>query len=198
MAHGQRRSVDDDKAICGKNGDQLSNRAQLARSGTRTKSEETFFPSGRTLGDTGNGSRNGTTKAWAEGEQESLKIERLKAFILTLPLTTLRQYAKLPTAPGIYFVLSESGELVYIGHSCNMRRRFKSSTHQVKIHFQGEARRSVKVYWLEMSNKSEQERKALERVLVVALSPPLNRHHTQNGKQPGLAHRVISYDAREA
>lgn len=79
MAHEQRPSIDDDKTIRGKDGSQLSNRAQLARSGACSKGEETLFSSRRTLGDSRNGTTDGTPETGAKGEQESHGLTKKRA-----------------------------------------------------------------------------------------------------------------------
>lgn len=76
MAHEQRRSLNDDKTVCGKNGNQLSNCTQLARSGTCSKSEKAVFSSGRTLGDSRGGSEYGTPEAGAEAGNEEEDSEQ--------------------------------------------------------------------------------------------------------------------------
>ena len=76
---------------------------RLAESGNRARRAKEIGRTGRVLGDTRKRLNHGETAARAEVKEESAREKTLKAFIASLPSTTLRQSLRLPAVPDIYF-----------------------------------------------------------------------------------------------
>lgn len=77
--------------------------------------------------------------------------------------------AKLPAAPGVYFVLDATGDVLYIGRATNVRARWAG-----KAHHRYKQLRKIDgariAYWEVPTDQQEN----LERIWIQALIPPLN------------------------
>ncbi len=97
---------------------------------------------------------------------------------LTLPSTLFEQNQVLPECSGIYFILSSSSEILYIGQSVNLRQRLRPGHHRYS-EFIGIG--ADKVAWVCCeSNELDQ----LESELINLLNPKLNNqsHSDYPGK----------------
>jgi hypothetical protein len=100
---------------------------------------------------------------------------------LVLPSVALEQHNSMPKSPGIYFALSESGEVLYIGKASNLRTRWRRHHKYHELKSIG----NVKIAWLEFDSaggllQSEGE-------LIDYISPRLNQ--TPGYKPKALKHK---------
>lgn len=70
--------------------------------------------------------------------------------LAALPSITLSDHAALPSVPAVYFCLSSSDEILYIGQAANLARRWKQHHRQMKLEKIGQ----VKLAWLQVSDAS--------------------------------------------
>jgi hypothetical protein len=167
MAHEQRPSIDDDKTIRGKDGSQLSNRAQLARSRACSKSEKTFFSGRRTLGDSRDSATDGApeTRAGSESKDASQNT------ILNPRLWPFVDYGRrnlLPAIAGVYCVMSSGGNPLYIGQSVNICQRWKGH------HLRRQLKAGVSLHIAYRETFSEVGRLKMEAILIRQHQPRLN------------------------
>jgi excisionase family DNA binding protein len=144
---------------------QLSNGSQLARSSASAGRGEEAFASWGVLGDTRDSSNNAAPEAGAEGEQESLKLETLKA-VQMLPSCPIDSRGYLPSASAIYFLM-RGGECLYVGKSTNLRNRWNSHEKLMEV----ESIEGLRLAWQPMPEK---QLDFVERKMIVALKPKFN------------------------
>lgn len=85
-----------------------------------------------------------------------------------LPFTGFLQRRTLPAEPGIYFALSESGEILYIGRAGNIAQRW-AAHHRTK---QLEKMNCAGIAWLKVSEASLLPQ--IEAALITHFQPTLN------------------------
>ena len=85
-----------------------------------------------------------------------------------LPSVLLSRRKALPDCPAVYFVLTATGQVLYIGRSESLFFRIKSHHRR----FQFKRLQSVRVAWLETSLESLTE---LESACIAIFNPTLNR-----------------------
>lgn len=101
----------------------------------------------------------------------ALIINEIKDFLtISSHLHVFRNIRKLPKIPGIYFVLNNDKELLYIGTTCNLKRRWKSH-HLKKDLIDNKWYLVIKFYITKPFDTFEQE----ESFLIALLRPPLNK-----------------------
>lgn len=92
--------------------------------------------------------------------------------VAALPSVPFASRGMLPPIPAIYFALSDTGEVLYVGQSTDVRRRWKEhERHGPEM---------VKIAWLPCTPR---RLTALERAIILALRPRLN---IQWRRQPPL------------
>ncbi len=190
MTHEQRPSIDDDKTIRGKDGSQLSNRAQLARSRACSKSEKTFFSSRRTLGD----SRDSATDGASETRACSESKDASQSTILNPRLWPSVEYGKrnlLPAIAGVYCVMSSGGNPLYIGQSMNICQRWKG--HHLRRQLKTGA--SLRIAWRETF--SEMGRLKMEALLIRRHQPKLNVNFLPCLTRPTPNAAMIRFDVKK-
>jgi len=87
---------------------------------------------------------------------------------LTLPSLPLTERCLLLSVSAIYFCLSESGEVLYIGKSDNIARRWRQHHHYCHLEIRGD----VKLGWLLVSERNLLS--SLEHALIRYFKPLLN------------------------
>lgn len=107
-----------------------------------------------------------------------------------LPSLPLSWKSALPKCPGIYFVITEEEEIVYIGRSTNINRRWLSKNHHLYndlLQIPG-----LRISWLEVNNANLLPR--IEAALIQGFKPRLNiaiaTPDRGNGKLRDLRERV--------
>ncbi len=88
---------------------------------------------------------------------------------LTLPSLPVARRLELPDCPAIYFGLSESGEVMYVGRAVSLVARWRG-THARRAVL--EATGHARISWLAVEDAEELP--ALEEDLIRLLRPPLN------------------------
>ena len=88
---------------------------------------------------------------------------------LKLPFLPLSEKGDLPNCCAIYFVLSESNEVLYIGSSKRLFARWVGHHRKDDFKSRGE---NLKIAWLECSN--EELLRTIEMSLIETFDPPLN------------------------
>lgn len=71
--------------------------------------------------------------------------------INALPYVDFAQRRRLPNSPGIYFALSDAGQVLYVGQTVNLARRW-AGHHRVK---QLEEIGCTRIAWLGVTDKSQ-------------------------------------------
>lgn len=89
-----------------------------------------------------------------------------------LPSITLLDKERLPITSGIYFVCIESGELIYIGRTTNLSKRWKNH-HRFPQLKRMNRKTPIVIKWLEVKG-SMAELVNLEMELIKKHNPPLN------------------------
>jgi hypothetical protein len=87
--------------------------------------------------------------------------------LTTLPSVPLRDRLKLPTAPCIYFAIS-NGSIQYIGRAVNPRSRWSAECH----HHYKDLQPDSSIAWLEVSCSDLLPE--IEKALIAWFKPPLN------------------------
>lgn len=87
---------------------------------------------------------------------------------LQLPSVRYDNKARLPIASGIYFVIDDSNEILYIGQAINIKTRWYY--HHRKHEFKG--REDIRIAWLDIDR--DHLRKA-ESILIDIYQPCLNK-----------------------
>jgi len=87
-----------------------------------------------------------------------------------LPSLPLAQRSELPSVPGIYFVLGEDNEILYIGQSISLWRRWSGAKHEKLSGLQSLG--NVRLAWIELESVADLEE--AEKVLIGHFSPRLN------------------------
>src|SRR5918911_859874 len=90
--------------------------------------------------------------------------------LTALPSVPLGETHDLPTSPGIYFALIESGEVLYVGMGESLRQRWQKRHHRRK---QLEEAGNIHLAWLTIDDPSLLY--SVEKALIDYLDPPLNR-----------------------
>lgn len=95
---------------------------------------------------------------------------------LALPYVRMSELIYLPTCSGVYFVIRESGEVIYIGRSVNIRQRWRAHNAQKELcNIRDlESARHTRVAWLQ-AEKSEIAQ--LEIRFIRQFKPRLNVNH---------------------
>lgn len=113
--------------------------------------------------------------------------------VLDLQKVAIADIKQLPSIPGVYFVVNQHGETLYVGQSVNIKYRWHGSHHRHVDIAKEEA--GVFVAWV-ACNKDELVEK--ERYFIETLKPSLNgvnhggprpRSGRPPGPHPGAAHR---------
>lgn len=103
----------------------------------------------------------------ANQQVSKLSIDSINPFVLpSLPLT---ERSNLPSLPGIYFVISESNEVLYIGQSTNLMFRWHSTNHNKYRDFINLG--NVRIAWLVVE---EIDLLIIEGKLISIFRPPFN------------------------
>jgi hypothetical protein len=97
--------------------------------------------------------------------------------IHALPSVSMAELASLPPCGGIYVIVNEAHEVLYIGQSANIAARWRSHHVHRAVCDPDNAEESgrFRVYWLEMPD--EAERLAVEVDLIRRFGPKLNNKH---------------------
>lgn len=107
--------------------------------------------------------------------------------ISTLPSLPVAKRRELPNCPAVYFAISESREILYIGRSRSLVERWRAH-HRIEQFLET----PVLIAWLSVENSSELN--AIERALIRRFSPPLN-----DTDQPGCnGHVILSFRVTKA
>lgn len=94
----------------------------------------------------------------------------LKSFDLSsLPSLPLSDRSQLPSCAAVYFALSASGRVLYVGQSIDLRERLRRH-HRVALL---DALGDVRIAWLKESNSLALRR--IETALIKHFNPPLNK-----------------------
>jgi GIY-YIG catalytic domain len=154
----------------------------MAQKGACTQCGADEGPSRQVVGDTAECITNGTTatrrprkEAHAEGRNEE-GLERREEVIdpFSLPYVMMSDIHYLPTFSCLYFVIEDKQHIVYIGQSCNVRRRWR--VHHIKSDLCDlnnlESARRVRIAWLEASDIDSLPQ--LERAMIRRFRPRLN------------------------
>jgi GIY-YIG catalytic domain-containing protein len=107
----------------------------------------------------------------------AIEEQRQQIDLLALPYVMLSELAHLPECEGIYFAIEESGELLYVGQSTNIRARWRS--HHVKNSLCDPSdlagARRIRLAWLAVDDA--QDLLELEDRFILQFKPRLNRPH---------------------
>jgi len=97
--------------------------------------------------------------------------------IFSLPSVSMAELPSLPQCGGIYFIVNETQEVLYIGQSVNICGRWRSHHihHAVCAPDNVEESSRFRAYWLVMAEESE--RLKLEIALIRHFSPTLNSRY---------------------
>jgi predicted GIY-YIG superfamily endonuclease len=99
------------------------------------------------------------------------------------PRSLLRRAARdAPDGPGVYYFVGAAGELLYVGKSNNVRRRLRQHADSPGSGSWVDVRygRAAAVRWQPFSTESEAA--AFEADVIVALRPPFNAAHREEGR----------------
>ena len=88
---------------------------------------------------------------------------------LSLPYVFLSEKSKLPETSGVYFVITPSNRIIYIGSSSNLRKRWCGHNRLKDF----DDYRYVKITWLEVKGQGWE---ILESYLINKFCPILNKH----------------------
>lgn len=102
--------------------------------------------------------------------------------VFTLECLPLEDRAKLPESPSVYFALSASDEILYIGKAKSLLSRWQGH-HRLE---QLKRFKSVRVAWVEVP---EAELDSFERYCIKLHNPPLN--NSRNSDDPIINEAVI-------
>jgi excinuclease UvrABC nuclease subunit len=97
---------------------------------------------------------------------------------LKLPALAIEQVAKLPDSPCVYFALNSRGEVLYIGQSIRLVKRWAGHHRRHQFSKMGD----IKIAYLILPNASSQELKAIESTFIKAFEPRLNGIRFPNGE----------------
>ncbi len=97
---------------------------------------------------------------------------------LTLPSVALEKRSELPVTAGIYFVLSDTDEILYISRSKNLAQRWLAHHRHKQLEQMG----NVRLAWLEVSDAALLP--AVEKVLIQYFKPQLNQQLVRIRKLP--------------
>src|SRR6266508_2332056 len=89
---------------------------------------------------------------------------------LSLPSVSLSERNSLPATPSIYFVVSETEEMLYIGQTINLQKRWLSH-HRTR---QLTSFSCVKICWLALDGITPDELALLEEECIAYFKPVLN------------------------
>jgi len=108
-------------------------------------------------------------------EEQREQIEQID--LLALPYVRLSELSYLPECAGIYFAIGETGELLYIGQSMNIRARWRS--HHVKNNLcdPSDLARARRIRLAGMAVDDAQDLLDLEDRFILKYRPRLNRPH---------------------
>ncbi|HEY9874498.1 MAG TPA: GIY-YIG nuclease family protein [Candidatus Obscuribacterales bacterium] len=87
----------------------------------------------------------------------------------TLPSLSLSKKGELPRVPAIYFCISESDEILYIGRTINLASRWQQHHRYSQLQTMGQ----VKLAWLQVSSPAYLP--DMEKALIMRYKPRLNR-----------------------
>lgn len=115
----------------------------------------------------------------ASGDRQTKEIKASEIDPCALPYVVMSELSYLPACSGIYFTIEESGRVVYIGQSVNIRRRWRAHHVQDALSNLSDlsSARRVRIAWLEVNNI--QELNLLELTLIRRFKPCLNKRYTQ-------------------
>jgi DNA-binding transcriptional regulator YiaG len=165
MKHEQEAATGHDRqTIRRKDGRQLSDGAQLARQRISSRRREETLSGRGVLGSARDSTKDGAPKARPEAKEER---DKSKIDISSLPSVLIPYRDSLPEVGGIYFVLEKS-EVMYIGKSQNLRKRWHGHECCAEL----DRPKKARVAWLEVP--SEEDRTRLEQSLIARLNPRLN------------------------
>lgn len=120
---------------------------------------------------------------------EQLRFERVEQ-VFALPSVPYAEKRYLPDVPGIYFVLSEDGQVVYIGAAnYSLRRRWRQHNETRTIR----ATQSVRIAYVVCEHYWQ--RRMTERFAVSSLQPILNGHfkHIEPFWPKGKARKPVPF-----
>lgn len=100
--------------------------------------------------------------------KSTLTVESLAPF--SLPSVTLEERSSLPEIAGIYFVLSGTTTILYIGKSVHLQRRWQAHHRFYQLRsFDG-----VRIAWLALAQLTEEELTSREEAYIDHFQPFLN------------------------
>lgn len=102
-----------------------------------------------------------------EGQSEDPVAHFIRIVQDRKPYLLFRDRQFLPDVPALYVVLSDEHELLYIGITTNLRKRWKDH------HRAPQMKQRYRIYW--RMTESADERARCEQVFVQAYRPPWNR-----------------------
>jgi Arc/MetJ-type ribon-helix-helix transcriptional regulator len=90
--------------------------------------------------------------------------------ICSLPSISFQERQNLPSIPAIYFVVSSEEDLLYIGQTMNLQKRWEAH-HRTK---QLESFSHVRICWLSLPNTTSEELLKLEYACILHFEPLIN------------------------
>jgi len=87
-----------------------------------------------------------------------------------IPSVSIKDRSRLPPIHAVYFVISSTGEFLYVGKTTNLFQRFKSHNRIKKFLVDS----GTRIYWTE--EKESKKLAELEKVFIQLLNPKINTH----------------------
>lgn len=124
-------------------------------------------------------------------------IDVLSVEICTLPSVLMTEIASLPQCSGIYFIVNEAQEVLYIGQSVNIWARWRSHHIHRAVCDPEDSEESARfrAHWLTLAD--ETERLALEVELIRRFRPALNSKHNGVHVHVPLANPLTDEERQE-
>lgn len=91
----------------------------------------------------------------------------------SLPSVSLTQKSQLPRCPGIYFVLNQNKEVLYVGKSINLLYRWREH-HRFNQLSEINKNDDISIYWLEIKPEKDKDLTLAENHYIKKLKPVLN------------------------